>query len=365
MSLRLEPRFLNRDFSDAVTFPDVRLEIQRYSHHAIGGPQIATMTAYGSELMLWELLEWLRSPVEILDEYNDKVWWGFVQEITVRIGAIEVGVSLATMFNNVAVAYSHVDPGSEEAGTRATTAWAQDDDSVAAYGTKELLVSLAEGTLAAAESMRDSILDLYKYPIPVVRSTPGKGSLSATLTCRGWWDTLGWSYYANTDTDSVETTQQIADIVSAEGQFLEGCDIVDASGIDSSEYRDGDSLALAIVADLLKGGTSSDKRLLARVTRDRILQVYEEPDSGDEELFLGPDGRLMDEWDSQSVAHTCPVGQWCGLKDVIPPTLDTTKLADPTSFFIERSEFDPQSQSWTPEPRGIPSPWEISQLNQG
>lgn len=519
----LDLRVWKRDFTDPLGFPDVQFKPQRYSWHSIGGPERATVTAYGNGQALWKLLEWLRAPVEMVDWRGEAVWWGFVDEVTVRVGGVEVGVALKGMFNRVAVAYSYVEPGSATVGTRATTSWVQDDDCVAEYGALELLSSLSGATAAHAEAARDTILAAYRYPIPVVKVQPGRGGLSATLRCRGWWDTLAWQYYAQaagiesytggtavnlvvgddaarqqvaqgvslaTDTswtthaihlnvrkegsptdalvfelradaagvpgsvldsaqisggdlsDSVswvglvlsetvdvsygtdywivvrrtgsvdatnhyvvrvsedlgyargalriwngsswvarspdadmlfkltgvwETTRQIEEVVEAEGAFFSGIEVMDVSGVHSSPYRDGDNTALSTVLELLKSGTSSGQRLLTRVSRERVLEVYEEPeyDEGAVKLFVEADGRPVDRWGNRMLAHTCPVARWCGLKDVVPATLDMALMADPGHFFVERAEFDVGKLLWTPEGRGVLSPWEVTRLVEG
>ncbi|MFP4344258.1 MAG: hypothetical protein ACLFU8_06170 [Anaerolineales bacterium] len=354
-----------RDFSDPVGFPDLQFSPQRYGWAALGGPDFAEIAVAGEARGLWSLLNWLRAPVEITDERDVPVWWGYVDEIVVQVGAIEVGVSLRYMVNRVAVTYSYVPPGSSTVGTRATTGWVQDDDSVATYGTKELLDSRDGATAAAAEARRDAILARLKYPIPTARVLGGAETLEARLLCRGWWSTLDWTYYTNSGTASVETSTQIDTIVTAEGAFFSGVDLVDASGISSSEYQEGDATALRVIRQLLEDGSSNDQRLLATVTRDRVLKVYEEPGSDEVTLYLPADGRPQDGWGNEVLAHTCPVAQWCELKDVIPATVDSGVLAAPSPFFVERAEFDVRRQLWIPEPRGIPSPWEIGELVDG
>lgn len=367
MSDTLSTRILTRNFSDPLTFPSVVFEPQSYSFSAIGGPAEATITAYGPDMALWELIEWLRAPVEILDWRQEAVWWGFIEEVTVRVGAIEVGCSLSTMSNRLALTYSLVAPGSTTVGTRATTSWVQDDDSVALFGIKEQIASLSGATATVAENARDTILAMYKYPIPILKSSPGNAGLSATLRCSGWWKTLGWQYYANTDTDDTETTTQIEDIVTSEGQFITGVDIVDASGITSSEYRDGDGTALKEIEELLEAGTTSGRRLLATITQAREVRVYEEPEMTDSniEIYVQADGKPVNRWGNKLVLPACPVAIWCGLKDVIPATLDVSRMADPTKFFVEEASFNVQNMAWTPTPRGVPSVWAIGKMAAG
>ena len=193
--MKLNVTLKKRDFTDPVGFPDVEFRPERYGWSAIGGPDFAEIAVGGEPQALWSLLNWLRAPVEITDERNEAVWWGYVNEVRVCAGAVEVGASLAQMTNRVAVTYSYIAPGTSTAGTRATTSWAQDDDSVSTYGTRELLNSRDGCSTDAAEARRDAILDRLKYPVPQVSVAAGSSELRATLYCLGWWHSLDWTYY--------------------------------------------------------------------------------------------------------------------------------------------------------------------------
>jgi hypothetical protein len=164
-----------------------------------------------------------------------------------------------------------------------------------------------------------------------------------------------------------ETTRQIEEAVDADGEFMTGVDLVDDSGVWSSQYRDGDSSVLQVVRELLDGGTSNDRRLLATVTRGRGLRVYEEPerpdDAGDAEVFLGSDGQVRTAGDAL-VTRECPVGVWCALKDVVPPSLDMSLMADPSLFFVERSEFRVGEGTLLLGARGEPSVWDLGRIGE-
>lgn len=363
--MRLSVRFLNRDFSEPLATPaGMTYGVSSYSWHAIGGPELANITAYGPERGLWELVEKLRCPVEIEDARGEVVWWGYVATVRVRVNRLAFSVDLDTMFNRVAVAYSLIEPGSQTPGVRATTTWTQDDDSVAVYGSKELLVSLSGATATQAEAIRTMVLAARRYPVPGVEPSLAEeeGSLSAVLQCRGWWQTLDWQYYSNPNTQNVETTDQIAAIVTAEGQFLTGAVIESPSGISSSEYRDGDATALIEIRELLRTGTSNGRRLLATVTKERRLRIYEEPEVGANDYLLSSTGELRNSYDVLVEGHKCPCGMWAQLKDVLPSSVDVSRLADPTRVFIEQSEYDARSLSLRLQPRGVLSPWDISRI---
>lgn len=486
--------FQSRAFAD-ILLPDLTYRVKRYSKAAIGGPLEAEVEATGTREGLFELVEHLRAPVEIFNEIHDPRWWGLIQEVRIEWHGIEFGVSLDTMVNKVAVAYT-------ENHFRQTTPWSTDATSSGEYGTKEDLLSISEITAADALQKRDTWLARRKYPIPVINSNPGGKTERATIYCRGWIDTLDWRHYANasgleayetlgtgspgreigeddrpifaqafqlssasgwsanavwirlwkegapadnftltlrsdsagdpgavlatasiagadvpesatwvefalsvdvalstgttywihcarsgginttnyyivgvnqdlgylngdaklyntgsaTWTDAshkgdlnfrvlgdTETTAQITALVSSVGEFFTGSEIEDASGIATNAYRVGDRRALYELLRLLKTGTTNDRRLLAEVTRGRVLRVYEEPappTSPDNAYSLSGTGKLYSSNGRAVRPSDCIVAQWCGLGDVIPGTVDLSRVADPSLFFIEEAEYD-------------------------
>lgn len=356
--------FFGRAFQNFVAPHGTTFLPRRYSWHALGGPDWAEVTVSSAPMDVWRLLGWLRYGVEIRNQLHQRVWWGYVESVSITVGAIRIGVSLETMHNRVAVVYSYVEPSTQSVGTRATTTWAQDDESVAAYGIKEVLTSIDGATVEQAENARDVHLAQNRLPVPMPDTRAGD-DLEAQLFCRGWWDTLNWRYYANGATNSVETTQQIADMVNGAGQFFSGVDIMDSSGVLASEYRDGDGTAQDELVNLLRTGTSAGQRLLATVTPERFLRVYREPSAANVALHLTTDGRISDRVGNPLPDGVLPVGRWLALKDVIPGTALTAHLASPSPFFVERAEYDVEGGHMTLEPRGLPSVWELARIGIG
>lgn len=342
--------FLNNIFLSRQPLDYLSFAVDSYNFSAIGGCDEAVINVSGGELSVWDLANMLRAPVIIYTNRGIRVWWGYVHEITIEQGALSVTVGLDSMINRVAVAYSYVATGSQTVGTRKTTAWADNLDSQEQYGVKALLSSIGGMSDAAADNRRDAIVADRAWPQGGItqnessrasQAISAKKKLNATLLCRGWWETLGWKYYANTGTTSVATTTQIGAIVTDAGQFLTATDIAAASGISSSEYRDGDTTALAEILSLMGAGGANGRRLLSSIDPNRRVQIWEEPapvaalvayhlDS--QARLYGPGGTLVNEL-------TPPVGVWCRLKDVIPGVVDLTKLADPSLQFIERASW--------------------------
>lgn len=672
----IKPTFSQRDFSALLDTPTVHFQIDNYRHAAFGGPTRATITAYGEAQALWECLKLLRCPVELSDETDRKVWWGYVAAVKVRVGAIEIGLTLDSMANTVTVAYSEATADSFAVGERQTTAAVADADSVSMFGIKQALASLNSATAAQAEARRDQVLAAVKNPLPTMELSDADASLSATLECRGWWQTLDWEFYsqpagfegyvntgdgvqdlgndashrymaqsfqiasaggwhaitvaanvrregapsdnlvmalhadssgfpgsviasasvagtalsenyewtlfdiADTDitaattywlvlhrdgalnannyylvdvneelgysrgallvtategtddfgdgtqvvgeagaseraaqsfqlgtaygwtTDSIsirmrkqgapvddvivelcsdsagapgsvlksatlnssvfsgdlewvtftlsgsqalspattywvsvrrttgadssnhyvldvneavpyprgsmsiyngswagrstpadlvflvngtsaswaarnpdadmgfqvmgaqETTEQLRTLLTAAGQFFAGILVENASGLYSSQYRSGDTTALAEAEELLKSGNSTGTRMLARVDPDRIVHIYREPISGESDYLLSSSLLLNDWLDVPVPLHLCPVAVWVRLKDVIAFSSDATTLMDPSRFFIEAAEYNMQSGHWKPEPKDVPSIWDVGQMER-
>lgn len=175
--------------------------VEWFSHVARGGPETAKATMKGDVVTLTQYLILLRSPVTIYSPFGIKVWWGYLHEMTLKIGALEITVSLDEMYNRVWVIYNRVDPGRSGVGTQVTTAYAEDTHSQSVYGIKELKQTLADAFDTQAISARDAILEISKYPQSGLDITDADGNENMgeiTFMCKGWWDTLEWRYYSNT-----------------------------------------------------------------------------------------------------------------------------------------------------------------------
>ncbi len=336
--------------------PQLQFEPTRYNFAAMGGPQWAEINVSGAQTELWRLLGWLRYAVTIRNALFQPVWWGYVHAAEIQIGDSRYGVSLDEMFNRVAVAYSFVAPGSQTVGVRETTDWATHADSIAEYGTKEVLASVDGATQAQAEAVRDRLLDEHKWPMML----PASGNSRSQLVCYGWWRTLDWRYYSDSGVSSVQTTTQAADIVTASGQFLTGMDIVTASGLSTSEYRAGDNTALDVMTTLLRAGTSGGSRLLATVTPERRLRIAAEPSAQNPTLKLR-DQQLMDAYGNRLPVGLLPVGQWV-MQDGIP---QISAVASLSPLFLDEAEYNVAQGNVDPVWRGLPSAWDLAQVTEG
>lgn len=513
-------KFFNRDFTEKAIQPAADFDIRRYMWDMNGGPAQADVDASGDRAVLFELVNHLREPIEILNDRGDAVWWGFLESVDIQWMNIRFGADLDTMFNNVAVAYTN-------GPQRFTTQWSGDADSIAEYGYKEMLLSHSDCTDADALSERDTYLARRKTPVPVMGITDGREKKGqASLRLSGWYSTLEWQYYLNlngfegyevtgdggreigeddrpifaqafqlgsgagwtatslwlrvwrqgpnTPGDNLEvsiraesggipttilatasmvgstvptnaawtefalstgvalststtyfiyinrsgaidpdayymvdtnmangyprgapiffntneyawvsaaykgdllfrltgdtaTTTQIQSLVVDAGQFFSGSIIENASGVDTIAYRDGDSDGLYELEKLLGIGTSNDRRLLAEVTRNRYLRVYEEPvkPAMNAAYGLGADGTLYFPGTRDPVnGELCTVGVWCTPIDIIPATVDLSLVGDVSLFLIEAAEYSGGEYKIT-RTRDQSDPYQVGGIEQG
>jgi hypothetical protein len=159
------------------------------------------------------------------------------------------------------------------------------------------------------------------------------------------------------------TTTQIQDIVTASGQFFGGTDVVNSSGIETNQYRDGQSTAYDEVVALLNHGSSTGRRMLATVTPELYLRVYEQPSSTAEGKYMQMDNGRMLTIAGHPAAHGyAPVGQWI-TRAGIPPGIATMHKLSP--FFVERAEVDCRTGKVRLEPQGMPDAWAIGDVVAG
>lgn len=297
--------FYTRDFSSRLDSSTFKWSVQSYEWSIFGGPLLAEVSA-PVNADAWDAATLLRCPVEIVDDNGESVWWGYVNEVKIPGKLVTVGVSLDNMYNKVRATYADLPSGNNSASAQLNTTYAEAQESIAVFGTKEYTHQMGDGNADTAEATRDRILEENKYPIPTVDPFL---STMISLKLRGWWNTLEWQHYVNSGTTDVATTQQIVDIVADSAQFLEGAHVFNASGVNSNEFRDGQITAKAMIEDLLEVGTSDGKRLIALVNRERFLEIHKLDTVED------PDYRMRDDGSLENIADV-PISE-SNLKDII------------------------------------------------
>jgi hypothetical protein len=169
------------------------LTVQPYAGIALGGYDTAAIIVSGDRQQLRQLKNWLRYYVIIRNPNSNRVWAGIVTEATYPKGVKKITYSLDEMYNRIAVAYSEEDAdGNTISGA---TAYADDLESQAKYGIKEMLHSNGDIDAAQAEALRDEALRTKKKPVRTIEMYGGEQEPEGRLFCRGLWSTFAWRIF--------------------------------------------------------------------------------------------------------------------------------------------------------------------------
>jgi hypothetical protein len=164
---------------------------QWYSAAAIGGPDAADIQIGGPLMELWQLWRWLGYRVIIRNRHYSPVWWGRVEEALIHTNTSQIGLSIKNMRNRVKVVYTKAE---DTTIVSRETSWAEDAESVSAFGYQELIASQGNMSDSAATAYQAALLAAIGKP--TASESPGDDLGAATLRCAGWWRTLGYRYYS-------------------------------------------------------------------------------------------------------------------------------------------------------------------------
>lgn len=147
-----------------------------------------------------------------------------------------------------------------------------------------------------------------------------------------------------------DTTEQMATMIGASGQFFSGAVIETASNMYTVPTRNGDTTALLEVEKLMEVGSSTGLRYLADVSRDRIIRIFTEPSSA-LPYALDRHVTLRSSFGDPIPVHKCPAGIWTKLIEPMPGALNFTGLS-----FIEEAEYSARTGTWRPLSRRTRNP---------
>ena len=180
--------------------PERAARVLALSWTALGGCKHAkfSVPAYPGSLMFWQ--ELLGKPVQIYNKFGGLVWWGYVHALTQPVGSLREVCSLEKMANRVAIAYTALEPNASSYGEALQTEWAEDSESIALFGQKDLL--LVKGMMAesAALQLRDEVLRQRAKPKIKLQpksaaTSDERAEMTLQVDCRGWAEQLSWCVY--------------------------------------------------------------------------------------------------------------------------------------------------------------------------
>lgn len=153
-----------------------------------------------------------------------------------------------------------------------------------------------------------------------------------------------------------DTTAQIATIVAAAGPFFADVSVADVAGIETNQYRDGETSARDEVEDLLAIGDDAGNRMVCEVTPARALVVRAAAARTEAYTYqYQQDGTLRYAFGGQVEPGRLIAGEWLDLA-TIPQNVDA--LAPISPVFVEEDEFEADSGRNRPRPEAARDPWD-------
>lgn len=195
--MMLSVDFYEHDFSVPILI-GLHMQPVKLSWSVYGGPEFAEIRLDGEAGKLLQMTRLIRCPVQISDSSGRPVWWGFVQDVLIFLDEVKIKVSLADLYNRVTVHYTFISPDSTTADDFWTTT-ANFQPSQDVYGVKAITLHRSGIDDNFAEELRDTFLNLSAWPRSILSQRLERGSTHARVRCSGWFKTLAWQGYQNTE----------------------------------------------------------------------------------------------------------------------------------------------------------------------
>lgn len=138
----------------------------------------------------------------------------------------------------------------------------------------------------------------------------------------------------------LDTALQVQTAIEGMAQFLPRVDLALTSGVATCQYRDGDQSLQDVVEELLASGTQHGRRMLATVDVTRRVDVIEEPAEDQVVYYIDSRSQVSDAMHLPVLPWWVRPGVWMSPVDLLPVTLEVSRLANPDRMFIEHVRFD-------------------------
>lgn len=339
---------------------DLAWRAQSYQHSSTATFGYETMTVtFGAsvdEAAVW--MDRLLCPVNVSGPGAVTCWDGYISQVSYQVGGRQRSVSLDAVANRVTVRYQTY------LGTPSATASASNTTSQALYGVIDGVLSIGTTDSAGATGLRDQYLGNRAYPkqqpgaeLHMQAGAGGADGCVVTLTCAGWYATLGLVVLARADTSTEATTAQVATLIGgsspgigATNGFLATTATINGTGVTTTRQIDADTSYRAAIEAKLQLGNTSNQRFAWGVYDSRTLVVniwagatpttvgYRAQYATGQITNAG--GVSIDYWDVRPDAIVVD-------SDLLPITTPTTAADAQDRFYLERVTFSADSSGLT------------------
>lgn len=329
--------------------------VSSWSHEirALGGYYSASFTLNDTLTAVEDwLMDGLGRSIVVYDDAHCIIWEGFVNQITLGAGAIEVVRGpLLDICNRADIWYSTVDTSTTPptVGIRKNIGLDNDTGSQAVYGILQSILSTGGCTEDNATQLRDMHLDYYAWPTTDTRMGSGSAP-TVKVECVGWVRMLEKYAYNDTVSDGEgNLSTKMASILTADPNSLFTQSIA-TNTLQVPLYENDNAMAWDLLKGLTQLGDASFNRYLFGVYADRVAKYEAAPTAVEYLLALRDPAQAILSSAGASVRpwNVLP-GKWLFFPDfLIGRVPEYTPLAeDPRAAFLESVTFNaPYGLSW-------------------
>ena len=319
--------------------------VNNYKHSldAAGGYRSATIDISVNRRQFDEwLYNGLNRHIEVVDHALDVIFEGFVNEIGGVVGGATVRRGpMMDVTNRARVVYSTVDTSVDPpaVGVRQPTAWADNSDSQARYGTLEEVLSTSGQTAANAEQMRDTHLADSANPKHSQTLTfPPSGAASISIACLGYINKTEQYVYNQTTTGGLyNLSTKLADVLAAQPDGLFGTGSIATNTIQIKRWENDNNIAWGLIKEMSAIGDASDNRYTFGIYANRQPVYAQAPtDIAYSHGVLDPDQTILSRFGGIVKPWNILPGRWLELTDLLSDQRAISSLRqDPRMMFIE------------------------------
>jgi hypothetical protein len=346
-----DPSASSRAFSD-----NLAARMNSYTHNISvdGGYTDMSIDFSGTadEIQFW-YEQGLGRKIETRSPEGNKIWEGFINEISIRLGGLSMSVGpVVDMANRVYVTYTGkkwIAWGVTFGGKQETTDAGDDTDSQDKFGIMEEYVSGGSGTETEMETLRDAHLaDRAKPFVSQAQiDSPGGSPPSVSLSCIGYWALFEKYTYSSGATTSSDISDKIQAVVAGDPstRFSTNYTGITANTLEVPDVEEDQKTAASVLKELISYGDTSNKRYTIGVYNDRMVHYAPIEEVASYVYSISSPDSYIKDINSDTVIQPWNVlpGKWLivsGLTTSQTPVGDLTKMRNsPAAMFIESVSF--------------------------
>lgn len=322
-------------------------EINEYGHKlsAFLGPASANIgfMATPAEQDTWAV-EGLGRTIYAADHYQAGIWEGFVNEIFLTRGAVQVKIGpLLEIGNRIRAVYDEIDTSSTPPTSlgRTETTIAEDLRSQARYGVLEQIISVGQVETTLAEQLRDSHLRIRKNAKSSLTINLDEVSEpKISLSCLGLGDLLDVYIYESLAGSGTQTvTDRIKDILASDPNGLFLIERVQENLFAIQEFEGDYPTGLSSLKELVTIGDANDDRWIMYIKPGREF-VYRPAGTQIDYTWSVVENAMRNRAGNEIMPWTVEAGRWLRIKDFMTGVPNPDDIYEDTrAVFLEAVHF--------------------------